>query len=78
MGGVGPIPKYLSKTCEFLANKNLSASVVLEAERVLQSELAPISDARGTVEYKRLLARQLFFAHFITLFSDTIKMDNLI
>jgi len=50
----------------------------LRAEAILQSELAPISDARGTVAYKRLLARQLFFAHFITLFPDTIKMNDLI
>jgi xanthine dehydrogenase small subunit len=78
IGGVGPIPKFLSKTCEFLANKTVSTEIILEAEQVLQSELAPISDARGTVEYKKLLARQLFFAHFIALFPDTITMDDLI
>ena len=78
MGGVGPIPKYLSKTSEFLANKSITVSVIKEAEQILQTELSPISDARGTETYKRLLGRQLFFGHFIELFPETIKMDALI
>lgn len=78
MGGVGPIPKYLTKTSEFLANKAITVSVIKEAEQILQTELSPISDARGTEAYKRLLGRQLFFSHFITLFPETIKMEDLI
>jgi xanthine dehydrogenase small subunit len=78
IGGVGPIPKYLSKTSEFLINKSISPSSLLEAEKVLQTELSPISDARGTEAYKRLLARQLFFGHFIALFPELIKMDDLL
>lgn len=78
MGGVGPIPKYLTKTSEFLIGKTANIVVIKQAEQILQSELTPISDARGTESYKRLLSRQLFFAHFITLFSNTIKMEDLI
>ena len=78
IGGVGPIPKYLTKTSEFLTNKELTVSVIKEAQQILQTELSPISDARGTEAYKRLLARQLFFAHFIALFPETIKMEDLI
>ena len=78
MGGVGPIPKYLAKTCEFLTNKSITVSVIKEAEALLQTELSPISDARGTEVYKRLLGRQLFFAHFMALFPQTIKMEDLI
>jgi xanthine dehydrogenase small subunit len=78
MGGVGPIPKYLAKTVEFLVNKSITASVIKEAEQILQTELSPISDARGTEAYKRLLGRQLFFGHFIALFPETIKMEDLI
>jgi len=77
-GGVGPIPKYLTKTSEFLANKTITVAVIKEAEQILQTELSPISDARGTEAYKRLLGRQLFFSHFITLFPEIIKMDDLI
>lgn len=78
MGGVGPVPKYLSKTGAFLTGKTLAPQTIIEAEQILQSELSPISDARGTIDYKRLLGRQLFFSHFITLFPETIKMSDLI
>ena len=78
MGGVGPIPKYLAKTAAFLVNKEITVSSLKEAEQILQSEIAPISDARGTEAYKRLLGRQLFFGHFIEIFPETIKMEDLI
>ncbi|MBS1590572.1 MAG: (2Fe-2S)-binding protein, partial [Bacteroidetes bacterium] len=63
-GGVAPYPKYLSNTCSFLLNKQISEIVLQEAITVMQQEVAPITDARGTTEYKRLLLRQLFLAHF--------------
>lgn len=78
MGGVGPIPKYLAKTCEFLVNKSITVAIIKEAEQILQTEISPISDARGTEAYKRLLGRQLFFGHFIELSPETIKMEDLI
>jgi xanthine dehydrogenase small subunit len=78
MGGVGPIPKYLAKTGAFLANKEITVLAIKEAEAILQTELSPISDARGTDAYKRLLGRQLFFGHFIALFPETVKMEDLI
>jgi xanthine dehydrogenase small subunit len=78
IGGVGPIPKYLEKTGAFLTGKTLEPKTIIEAEEILQSEISPISDARGTIAYKRLLGRHLFFSHFITLFPETIKMNDLI
>lgn len=63
-GGVAPYPKYLSNTCSFLLNKQISEIVLQEAITVMQQEVAPITDARGITEYKRLLLRQLFLAHF--------------
>ena len=42
------------------------------------SEISPISDARGTAEYKRLLLRQLIFAHFILLFPERINAEELL
>jgi xanthine dehydrogenase small subunit len=41
------------------------------------TEILPISDARGTKEYKRLLLGQLIKAHFITLF-PSLETTNLI
>jgi xanthine dehydrogenase small subunit len=67
-GGVGPIPLYLAKTSEFLDGKKLSEELIEAAIENAQKEISPISDARGSEEYKRLLLSQLIKAHFITLF----------
>ena len=63
-GGVAPFPKYLSQTVTFLKGKKIDAGVLKDAISIINTEIAPISDARGTKEYKRLLLRQLFLAHF--------------
>ncbi|MBX7054034.1 MAG: FAD binding domain-containing protein [Pyrinomonadaceae bacterium] len=67
-GGVSPIPLYLRKTSEFLAGKAVNAETISSANEIMQSEISPISDVRGTEQYKRLLLRQLFAAHFVELF----------
>ncbi|HKR07330.1 MAG TPA: FAD binding domain-containing protein [Bacteroidia bacterium] len=76
-GGVFAFPRYLEKTSAYLNGKEISASAVLSAGEILQTEVSPISDARGSQEYKRLLARQLFFAHFIEIFPGKIKAEEL-
>lgn len=63
-GGVGPVPMYLRRTVGFLQGKEVSEPLLQEALAVLQEEIAPISDARGSADYKRLLLRQLMLAHF--------------
>ncbi len=78
VGGVAAIPKYLSKTNAFLVGKKINDETIKEAAVILQSEISPISDVRGTSDYKRHLARQLFFAHFIELFPSSIQLQNLI
>lgn len=67
-GGVGPIPAYLFKCSEWLVGKRISAKLVTDLAAMAQSEITPISDARGTESYKRLLLAQLIKAHFIKLF----------
>lgn len=67
-GGVGPIPLYLEKTCAFLKDKAISEEIIEGALKIIQTEISPISDARGSEDYKRLLLNQLIKAHFITLF----------
>jgi len=69
-GGVAPIPMYLAKTRNYLLGKSISENVVAEAGEIAVSEISPISDARGSAEYKSLLLRQLIFAHFIKLFPE--------
>lgn len=62
-GGVGPVPMYLQKTSEYLKDKVVSEETINEAIEIAQTEISPISDARGTAEYKRLLLGQLIKAH---------------
>ncbi|MGG6231976.1 FAD binding domain-containing protein [Tenacibaculum sp. SDUM215027] len=78
VGGVAPIPKYLFNTNEFLLGKPICSETVKEAETILQSEISPITDVRGASSYKRLLAKQLFFAHFIELFPNQVELKKLI
>lgn len=77
-GGVFAYPLFLTKTSEFLKGKILNAENILAAAEILQTEIAPITDARGDMEYKRLLTRQLFFAHFIKLFPTIISAEALL
>ena len=78
VGGVAPIPKYLHKTAAFLLHKEITIKVLREANLVMQEEISPISDVRGSSDYKRLLARQLFFAHFTKLFPKKINLNQLV
>ena len=68
-GGVGPVPLFLEKTAAFLKGKTLSAETVQQSISIIQTEITPISDVRGSEAYKRLLLGQLFKAHFKELFS---------
>lgn len=69
-GGVAPFPKFLSNTASFLKNKSIDENSLSEAINIMNGEIAPISDARGTADYKRLLLRQLFLAHFVKCFGS--------
>lgn len=72
-GGVAPVPKLLDKTNAFLKGKSVTDPTIAEAIKIAQTEISPISDARGTDEYKRLLLGQLIKAHFITVAENAIR-----
>ena len=67
-GGVAPVPTQLRRTGEYLAGRAPDAATALGAAEMARSEVAPISDVRGTADYKRLLLGQLVLAHFDVLF----------
>lgn len=69
-GGVGPVPMYLQKTSEYLKGKTITEAAIDGAIEIMRTEISPISDARGSKEYKTLLLGQLIRAHFMKL-SDT-------
>jgi xanthine dehydrogenase small subunit len=76
-GGVAAIPCYLTKTCAYLQGKTINPATILQAAVIAQSEVAPVSDIRGSAQYKFLLLRQLIFAHFLKLFPESINWEAL-
>jgi len=76
-GGVSPIPLFLTRTSGFLGNKSITPEIILQANKIMQEEISPISDVRGSKEYKRLLLRQLLFAHFLKLFPERISGSDI-
>ena len=67
-GGVAPIPMQLRRTGEYLSGRAPDAETALGAAATARTEVNPISDVRGTADYKRLLLGQLVLAHFNVLF----------
>ena len=63
-GGLAAIPKYLDKASKFLINKKITTENINQAAKVAVGEVKPISDIRGSKEYKLLLLKQLIIAHF--------------
>jgi xanthine dehydrogenase small subunit len=58
-GGVGPVVLRLPKTEAFLAGKRPSLDLFAEAGTIARSEVAPISDVRGSKEYRLQLAENI-------------------
>ena len=77
-GGVFSYPKYLINTVNFLTGKKITDLVLEESLSIMNSEIAPISDARGTEVYKRLLLRQLVVAHIIRFFGPIEAVKNIL
>ena len=58
-GGVAPVVLRLRKTEEFLAGKAVSRETFAEAGEVAKNEIAPISDVRGSREFRLQLAENI-------------------
>ena len=75
LGGVAAIPLYLTEASQSLRNQSLTADLAIAAIDIAQSEFNPISDVRGSADYKRLLARQLLLAHFLKCFPKVVSEE---
>jgi len=78
IGGVAPVPLFMKNASQYLVNKTISKETVSDAIQVAQKEISPISDIRGSAEYKRLLVRQLLISHFCKLFPEKLRVRELI
>ncbi len=77
-GGVAPVPFYLATTSEFLEGKEINSGNLLSSLDAANDEISPITDVRGSADYKRLLLRNLLFAHFLKLFPEVVSEEALV
>jgi len=77
-GGIAPIPLFFKKTSEQLVGKGISPKLIFDTLDSAQKEISPISDIRGSEEYKRLLLNQLIKSHFIKLFPNLFDAEELL
>jgi len=76
-GSVAPVPLYLRSTVTFLQGRPISAATAREAAAVAGREISPISDVRGSADYKRALLQRLISIHFLTMFPERIREEDL-
>jgi xanthine dehydrogenase small subunit len=67
-GGVGPVVLRLPQTEAFLAGKPLAAETFRQAGEIARGEVTPISDVRGSKEFRLQLAENILckFFHEVT------------
>ena len=63
-GGVGPVVLRLPKTEEFLAGKPVKLETFAEAGEIARGEITPISDVRGSREFRLQLAENVLQRFF--------------
>lgn len=78
VGGVAAVPLHLRQTSAQLVGEPVTIQTVRDALATAQSEISPISDVRGSADYKRLLTRQLIIAHFTKSFPDKLSLTQLL
>ncbi|MFU8803271.1 MAG: FAD binding domain-containing protein, partial [Bradymonadaceae bacterium] len=76
LGGVAAVPLWLRETATFLKGRTISTETVNQALVMVQNEITPISDVRGSAQYKRLLARQFVLAHFLELYPERVSLAD--
>ena len=59
LAAVAPTPLFVEEAGTFLAGKEMTGANIREAARIAQATARPISDLRGTVEYRKHLCAVL-------------------
>lgn len=63
-GGVGPVILRLSKTEAFLAGKETTLTTFQEAGKLAREEITPISDVRGSSDFRSQLAENILLKFY--------------
>ena len=77
VGGLAATPLYLQQSVVYLHNKTLDADTIKNVLKIAQAEVSPISDIRGSCDYKRLLLQQILIGHFLALFPKHLNWQDL-
>lgn len=72
-GGVAATPKLLELASASMENMTVTTETVFNLASVAISEVKPISDVRGSADYRKQVLGRLILAHFMTLFSGEIS-----
>ena len=72
-GGVGPTTLLMKKTSAFLAGKPFAEATFVEAAEVLATEATPMSDVRGSADYRRDVMKNLLVKHFVSLSANAAR-----
>lgn len=72
-GGVAPVPLALTATEDVLRGREVSSELVRDAAAVARSEITPITDVRGSAEYKARLLERLVTCHMLAMFPDRVE-----
>lgn len=77
-GGVAPVPLFLKESSAKLSGQLINPDTIKTGIKLALREIRPISDMRGSLEYKKLLLRQLLIAHFVTIFPQQLSAEDLL
>jgi len=59
LGAVAPTPLFVEEAGTFLAGKEINAENIQQTAKIAQAAARPISDLRGTVEFRKHLSAVL-------------------
>lgn len=76
-GGVGPVPQFLRQTSALAEGQEVSPDLVRELCRIAVQEIHPISDVRGSAEYRTTMIERFIIAHFLRLFPESHLEEEL-
>jgi len=62
-GGIAKFPVLAKKCTEYLLNKNLEPEIIQKAANIAAEEFKPISDIRGSADFRRLLIKNNIIKH---------------
>jgi xanthine dehydrogenase small subunit len=66
-GGVGPTPLCIASASKLLCGQKISAALVIRLAEAAVEQAKPISDVRGSAEYRTRLVYRLVLAHAVRL-----------